>query len=99
MKQFESHINGAIPVVVDFYAEWCGPCKLMAPVLQELKRSVGERAVVLKMDIDKNQQFAQRYAIQSVPTLMIFKEGHIAWRKSGLTTASEILEQLKLIMS
>jgi thioredoxin 1 len=98
MANFESHINGSKPVVVDFYAEWCGPCKLMTPVLQEVKGRVGERATILKMDVDKNPMYAQQYSIQSVPTLAIFKEGNIVWRKSGVTPAHEILQRLSTMM-
>lgn len=98
MQNFESHIKGSKPVVVDFFAEWCGPCKLMAPVLKEVKEKVGERATVLKMDIDKNPAYAQQYGIQAVPTLVIFKEGKIAWRRSGVTPAHEILQHLQLLL-
>jgi thioredoxin 1 len=94
MSNFESHIEGQKPVVVDFYAEWCGPCKLMAPVLQDLKGKIGDRATILKMDIDKNPAFASMYGIQAVPTLLIFKQGRIVWRKSGVTPAHEILDRL-----
>ena len=87
---FESHIRGDKPVVVDFYADWCAPCKLMAPVLHEVKEIVGERATVLKMDIDKNPQYAQTYGIQAVPTLILFKQGKIVWRKSGVVPAAEL---------
>lgn len=99
MQNFESHIMGVKPVVVDFFAEWCGPCKLMGPVLQEVKGKVGERATVLKMDIDKNPDYATQYRIQSVPTLVIFKEGHIVWRKSGVTPAHEILGHLAMFLA
>ena len=99
MQAFESHIKGTKPVVVDFFAEWCGPCKMMTPVLQEVKGQVGERATILKMDIDKNPEYAQLYSIQSVPTLVIFKEGSMVWRRSGVTPAREILEQLKMLMA
>jgi thioredoxin 1 len=94
MPNFESHIEGQKPVVVDFYAEWCGPCKLMSPVLQDLKGKIGERATILKMDIDKNPAFAKMYGIQAVPTLLIFKQGRVVWRKSGVTPAHEILDRL-----
>jgi thioredoxin 1 len=97
MPDFESHIKGSRPVVVDFFAEWCGPCKLMGPVLQDVKMKLGERATILKMDIDKNPAYVQRYNIQSVPTLMIFKEGNIVWRKSGLTPAREIVDRLSML--
>ena len=99
MQYFESHINGTKPVVVDFFAQWCAPCKLMGPVLTEVKEKVGERATVLKMDIDKNPHYAQLYNIRSVPTLAIFKEGHLVWRKSGVTPAHEILKHLELVIT
>ena len=94
MNNFQSHINGDKPVVVDFFAEWCGPCKMMPPILQEVKKTAGEKVTVLKMDIDKNPQFARLYNIQSVPTLIIFKNGNVHWRTSGVTPASEILRHL-----
>jgi thioredoxin 1 len=96
---FESHVQGSKPVVVDFFAEWCGPCKLMAPVLQDLKRAVGDKATVLKMAIDKNPRYAEQYNIMAVPTLLIFKEGNIVWRKSGVTQTREILQHLNLHLS
>jgi thioredoxin 1 len=96
MNNFEAHIQGSKPVVVDFFAEWCGPCKLMAPVLHEVKEKAGERATVLKMDVDKNPAYARLYNVQSIPTLVIFKNGNIIWRKSGVTAAHEILQQLNL---
>ncbi|MDP4259550.1 MAG: thioredoxin [Bacteroidota bacterium] len=98
MQTFESHIQGDKPVVVDFFAEWCGPCKLMTPVLREVKDKVGDRVTILKLDIDKNPQYAQQYGIQAVPTLAIIRNGHIVWRKSGLTPAHEILEHLNLLI-
>jgi thioredoxin 1 len=95
MISFESHIKGTKPVVVDFSATWCQPCKLMEPVLHELKEKVGDRATILKLDVDKSPFYTELYNIHSVPTLLIFKEGEIIWRKSGITPAHEILEQLK----
>lgn len=94
MNNFEKLITGSKPVLVDFSAEWCGPCKLMQPILSELKRKVGDKATIIKMDIDKNPLYAQQYAVQSVPTLIIFQNGKIVWRKSGVTQAGEILRQL-----
>lgn len=98
MKTFESYVNSSKPVLVDFYAEWCGPCKMMKPVLQEVKRMLGDRADILKMDIDKNPHFSQLYGIQAVPTLAIFKNGNLVWRRSGLTSAHEIAEHMKMFL-
>jgi len=95
MNLFEQHISGDKPVVVDFFAEWCGPCKMMPPILKQVKDSVGDKVTILKMDVDKNQEYAQRWGIQSIPTLMIFRKGEIVWRKAGVTQAKEILERLK----
>ena len=99
MNSFEGHIKGDKPVVVDFYAEWCGPCKLMGPVLQEVKQHIGERASVLKIDIDKVPAVSRLYNIMAVPTLIIFKKGNIIWRKSGVATANEILSHLNMHLS
>jgi thioredoxin 1 len=96
---FESHINGTKPVVVDFFATWCGPCKMMEPVLKQLKDRMGEKATILKMDIDKNPAYANRYGIQAVPTVIIFKEGKIIWRKSGVANVNELLQQLNSHMA
>ena len=99
MVTFEGHIKGDIPVVVDFFAEWCGPCKLMGPILHEVKEKVGDRATVLKLDIDKSPYYSQLYNIRSVPTLMIFKNGNVLWRKSGVASTHEILEHLNTHLS
>ena len=96
MNNFEGHINGDKPVIVDFFAEWCGPCKLMSPVLHELKEQVGDRATILKIDIDKVPYYTQLYGVMSVPTLIIFKKGNIVWRKSGVAPAKEILQHLNM---
>jgi len=98
MNKFDEHINGSKPVLVDFYADWCGPCKMMAPYIVEVKKKIGDRAVVLKMDIDKNPTYAAKYHIQSIPTLMIFKNGKILWRQMGVVPANAILQQLESVV-
>lgn len=94
MESFDELITSKIPVLVDFFAEWCGPCKTMQPILHEVKGKKGEKVRVVKVDVDKHQELAARYQIRSVPTLMIFKDGKELWRKSGTTPAKELIDQL-----
>ena len=91
-NKFQQLINGEKPVLVDFSAEWCGPCKMMPPILKELKQSLGDSITIIKVDIDKSPQTAATYKIQSVPTLVLFKEGQIKWRQSGVVPAKYIQE-------
>jgi thioredoxin 1 len=89
-KAFSEIIHSDTPVLVDFSAEWCGPCKMMMPILKELKQVVGEHIIILKVDVDKNPAVAAHYQIQGVPTLIIFRQGNIKWRKSGIVPVKEL---------
>lgn len=98
MNNFEEIIAQDKPTLVDVYATWCGPCKMMHPILEEIKSRVGEQATIIKVDVDQNEALATKYGIQSVPTLMIFKQGQLVWRESGVHSADSMVETLTRFM-
>lgn len=92
MSEFKNIITGSKPVLVDFFAEWCGPCKTMKPILENIKNVMKDEIRIIKVDIDKNNALANYYAIQSVPTFILFKNGDIKWRSSGVKSFVELKE-------
>ena len=90
MDKFSEVIKSEKPVLVDFFATWCGPCKMMAPILHDLKAAVGDKVTILKIDVDKNPEVSSQFQVRGVPTLIIFKKGKVAWRQSGVVPAKEL---------
>ena len=95
MSKFQDMINSGKPVLVDFFAEWCGPCKTMSPMLKQAKEEVGDTATIIKIDVDKNPEVAGAYGIQGVPTLILFKNGEIKWRQSGVVPVQNLVTVMK----
>lgn len=89
-KTFKDLIKDEKPVLVDFHAQWCGPCKMMAPILQEFSNEMGDRVKVIKVDVDKNQKAAMAYQVQGVPTLILFQKGQAVWRQSGVVPGHQL---------
>lgn len=95
METFQQIINGEKPVLIDFYATWCGPCKAMSPIVEQIGKEMQGQARVLKIDVDKNQAVAAQYQIQAVPTFLIFKKGEMVWRQPGSADKMTIMNQLR----
>jgi thioredoxin 1 len=93
-NSFQELIQSDKPVLVDFHATWCGPCKMMAPILQQVKAAMKDQVTIIKIDVDRNPQVAQFYSVQGVPTLMIFQHGKVVWRQSGVVPASQLQQKL-----
>ena len=91
MSKFSEIINQDIPVLVDIYAEWCGPCKTMSPILKDVKDNLKERVSIIKIDVDKNQELASKYQVRGVPTLLLFKKGKQVWRQSGVFQKNDLI--------
>lgn len=93
-KSFTDIINTDKPVLVDFFTEWCGPCKVMAPVLKELKTKLGDQVTIIKVDVDKSPGAAYAYNVQGVPTLILFKNGQVKWRQAGVVPVNTLMQVL-----
>ncbi|RXR28679.1 thioredoxin [Flavobacterium piscinae] len=96
MSNFSTIINSPKPVLVDFFATWCGPCQMLAPILKEVKDELGEKVTIIKIDVDKNQSLAAQYQVRGVPTLLLFQNGKQVWRQSGVLSKQEIVKIIQI---
>ncbi|MCV6630184.1 MAG: thioredoxin [Flavobacteriaceae bacterium] len=95
MSTFKDLIQSNPLVLIDFYADWCGPCKMMGPILKQVKDQIGESANIIKIDVDQNQALAAKYQVRGVPTLMLFKDGQQVWRQSGVVQANDLIRLIQ----
>jgi thioredoxin 1 len=96
--KFEKLISGSTPVLVDFYATWCGPCKAVPPILKQTKDTLGDKVTIIKVDIDKNGPLANQYKVQAVPTLILFKSGRIIWQQAGVVPANQLISKIQAVL-
>ena len=94
VEEFNNEINSGVPVIVDFYATWCGPCKMQAPILHEFKDEMGDKVGVVKVDVDQNLDIAKQFGILSIPTILVFKNGELKEKKVGLSTKANLSEMV-----
>ncbi|WP_432670780.1 thioredoxin [Flavobacterium sp. SM2513] len=94
MSNFKDLIDSDTPVLVDFFATWCGPCQMLMPVLTDVKKNMGDRVTILKIDVDKNKELAEQYRVKGVPTMLLFQNGKQLWRQSGVLTKDEIIRTI-----
>jgi len=97
--KFEDLIKTDTPLLVDFFADWCGPCKTLSPIIQEIKNEMGEKIKVVKIDVDKNQALSGKLDVRSIPTIMIYQNGQVKWRESGVQTKQTIVSKLNSLMN
>ena len=98
MASFSDIIKGDVPVVIDFYADWCGPCKLMPPILKEVKNDLGDQVKIIKINVDTNQKLATKYQVRNIPTLIVFKNGSPVWRQAGVAQVNAIKQAVQSVM-
>ena len=99
MSKFQELINGNKPVLVDFFATWCGPCQALAPILVDAKEDLGDAISIIKIDVDKNQEIAAHFQVKGVPTMLLFQSGKLLWRQSGVVSKNEIVSTLNQKMN
>lgn len=95
MSNFDDIIKSSKPTLVDFFAVWCGPCKMQHPILEDVKKAVGSDATIIKIDVDQNRELSARYRVQSIPTLILFKDGEPVWRAVGLQQANVLTDKIR----